>query len=138
MDETRLIIETQEGSIEAYEKLMQIYMHRIRDFLAMRAPVPSIIDQIANDTFIFAYNHIDEFDADTYFFSWLTAIARNLLRAEVQRFERVESNKERYAVHLQAMHELDEAEGESEVYVDHLKICVQNLPKNQKDLILIK
>ncbi|MCM8543316.1 MAG: sigma-70 family RNA polymerase sigma factor [Lentisphaeraceae bacterium] len=138
MDETRLIIETQEGSIEAYEELMHIYMHRIRAFLAMRAPVPSIIDQIANDTFIYAYNHIDEFEADTYFFRWLTAIARNLLRAEVQRFARVQSNKDRYAIHLQSMNELDETEDEAEVYVDHLKVCVQNLPKNQKDLIQMK
>ena len=60
MDENTLIIETQKGSLEAYEKLMNIYMHRIRAFLAMRAPSSDIIDQIANDTFIFAFNHIDE------------------------------------------------------------------------------
>ena len=65
MDETTLIRETQQGSLVAYEQLMEIYMHRIRALLSTRAPVTELIDKIAQDTFIFAYDHIQEFKLGT-------------------------------------------------------------------------
>lgn len=137
MDETTLIRETQQGSLVAYEQLMEIYMHRIRALLSTRAPVTELIDKIAQDTFIFAYDHIQEFKLGTAFFAWLSAIAKNLLRSEIKTFVREQSRRKKYEVHIQAIqacHDVDD----SEDFIGHLQECVKYLPETQTKLIQLK
>ena len=88
MDEQSLIQKVQEGNLEAFGSLMDIHVRRLRAVIALNAPVPHLIDEIAHETYVFAYNHIQEFQRGTSFFAWLKSIAWNLLRAEIQRFSR--------------------------------------------------
>ena len=47
--------------------------------------MPHLIDEIAHETYVFAYNHIQEFQRGTSFFAWLKSIAWNLLQTLAQR-----------------------------------------------------
>ena len=97
MDEQSLIQQVQEGKLEAFGHLMDLHVRRLRAVVALNAPVPHLVDEIAHEAFVFAYNHIQEFQRGTSFFAWLKSIAWNLLRAEIQRFSREQANQTKYA-----------------------------------------
>lgn len=97
MDEQTLIQHVQEGKLEAFGQLMDLHVRRLRAVIALNAPVPHLVDEIAHETFVFAYNNILQFQRGTSFFAWIKSIAWNLLRAEVQRFSREQANQLKYA-----------------------------------------
>jgi DNA-directed RNA polymerase specialized sigma24 family protein len=91
--EDRLVLAVQRGGLKAFSHLIDLHLHRLRSFIALRAPVPYVIDKIAHDTFVYAYHNINRFLFRTSFFSWIQAIAENLLWAEVHRFNREQANQ---------------------------------------------
>ena len=54
MDEQSLIQQVQEGRLEAYASLMDLHVRRLRAVIALNAPVPHLVDEIAHETFVFA------------------------------------------------------------------------------------
>jgi DNA-directed RNA polymerase specialized sigma24 family protein len=64
--------------------------------LALTAPTPHLIDEIAHEAFVFAFGHPHEYRRGTSFFAWLSSIARNLLRWKVLRHSREKTNRQRY------------------------------------------
>ena len=85
-DDDALTRAAQAGDHAAFAALLDAHLPHVRTFLALKAPVPQLVDEIAHDAFVFAYRHLDEFTPGTSFRAWVRAIAWNLLRAEVQRF----------------------------------------------------
>lgn len=96
-DEQSLIQHVQEGESEAFGDLIGLHADRVRGVLALTAPSPHLIDELAQETFVFAFTHIHEFRRGTSFSYWLAAIARNLVRQEVLRYSRERQNRMRYA-----------------------------------------
>ena len=94
--ETELIQRLQGGDVGAFEELMNMHIYQLRAFIALRAPVPHLIDEVVHDTFVFAYKNIDKFAANTNFKAWLRTIAHTKLRREVQKFARDDNNKKKY------------------------------------------
>lgn len=137
LDEDDLIEQVQAGSIEAFEPLMDSYMGKLRAFIAMRAPVPHLIEDIAHETFVYAWKNIDNFKVGTQFGSWLTAIAHHLLRQEVQRFARTSANKEKYLDHL-ILNLAKESPMTENHSLNVLQGCVARLPENQSKLLELK
>src|ERR1019366_4617180 len=72
-------------------------LSHVRAFIALRTPAAHLVDELAHETFVYAFRHIHEFEAGTSFVKWLQAIAWNLLRAEILRFSREQANHTRYA-----------------------------------------
>ncbi len=135
MDETRLIEQVQAGSLPAYEQLMQLYIRRVRGFVALRLPIPQAIDEITHETLVFAYHRIHEFEAGTNFWAWLKAIAHNLVRAEMQRYAREQANRERYRqFRLTADPKPERVRPE----LAHLDECLADMPENSRRLIDLK
>lgn len=97
MDEPSLIQRVQRGESEAFGDLVGLHAVRLRRILALTAPAAHLIDELAQETLVFAFTHIREFRRGTSFSSWLAAIARNLVRREVLRFSRERVNRVRYA-----------------------------------------
>src|SRR4026207_1725543 len=97
MDEQSLIQKVQEGNLEAFGSLMDLHVRRLRAVIALNAPVPHLIDEIAPESSGVAYNHITAFQRGTSFFAWLKSVAWSLLRAEIQRFSREQANQLKYA-----------------------------------------
>jgi RNA polymerase sigma-70 factor (ECF subfamily) len=137
MDEQALIEKVQHGDLEAYGQLMDLHVRRLRAFLALHAPLKHVVDEVAHETFVFAFRHIAEFKADTSFQAWLRAIADNSLRAELQRLGREHANKLKYAEHLalERFRALPEAELPR---LEHLESCLQTLPPKVRSLLDFK
>ena len=83
--ETELVTRIQAGDLSAYEELLNNHSSRLRAFIAMKLPIPHLIDEIAHETFVFAHRHILDFEAGTDFGKWIRAIAYNLVRKETLR-----------------------------------------------------
>lgn len=97
MDEASLIQRVQLGESEAFGDLITLHAGRLRGVLALTAPSAHLIDELAQEAFVFAFTHIREFQRGTSFGSWIAAIARNLVRRELLRFSRERANRMRYA-----------------------------------------
>lgn len=136
--ETSVIAAVQRGEVEAFEPLVEHHLTYIRAFIALKAAVPHLVDELAHETFVFAYRNIEDFAPGTSFRSWLRAIAWNLLRAEIQRFSRQQANHARYA--QSRFWELTgkRTERQATREVDYLEECIQQTPELMRDLLRLK
>ncbi|MFT4688371.1 MAG: RNA polymerase sigma-70 factor (ECF subfamily) [Limisphaerales bacterium] len=140
-DETRLVREVQAGDLKAFEPLVDAHLDHLRAFIALRLPKPHLINEIAHEAFIFAFNNIGKFDAGSNFHAWLRAIAHNLVRAELQRFAREQQNQLNYATHRMLAEDLAAAPTsptEVSPAIDHLKDCVDSLPEKLRQLVKLR
>lgn len=138
MDESSLIQRVQEGDRAAFAEVMDLHVRRLRAFIALNAPAAHLIDEIAHEAFVFAYNHVHEFQRGTSFFAWLKSIAWNLLRAEVQRFSREQANQMKYAE--QRLFEVVPAKPVEKATreLEGLENCLDRVPPKLKDLLKMR
>ena len=137
-EESGLICSAQAGDQDAFAALIDRHISHVRTFLALKAPVSHLVDELAHDTFVFACRHLGEFAPGTSLRAWLRAIAWNLLHAEVQRFAREQRNLDRLAT-WQAEASLSEVgHTEPPVEAEHLQHCLEELPEPLRELIVLK
>lgn len=128
----------QTGDHDAFAVLLDTHLPHVRTFLALKAPVPQLVDELAHDTFVFAFRHLDDFKPGTSFRAWVRAIAWNLLRAEVQRFAREHVQQEKYAAWQLAEWETTSAEATPSAEAEHLQDCLAQLDGPLRELITLK
>lgn len=131
-----LVARAGRGDGDAFAALLDRHLPHVRTFLALKAPVPQLVDELAHDTFVFAYRHLTDFAPGTSFRAWLRAIAGNLLRAEVQRFARERAQLDRFAVWQ--LEEWAAAAPEPSAEAEHLLDCVRELPEPLRQLVALK
>jgi len=129
---------TQQGDHDAFAALLDEHLPHVRTFLALKAPVPQLVDELAHDTFVFAFRHLNDFKPGTSFRSWVRAIAWNLLRAEVQRFAREQVNLDRLTTWQLADWETSSAEAAPSAEAEHLHDCLAQLDGPLRELITLK
>jgi RNA polymerase sigma factor (sigma-70 family) len=134
--EEKLVLEVQRGGLEAYGRLMDIHVRRLRTVVALK--VPHLIDEIAHDTFVYAYHNIDRFQAGTSFFAWIRAIAENLLRAEVQRYSREQVNQLNYIESRLIERSAAGAFAGGDREIDRLEECLHQVPPTMRELLDLK
>ena len=136
--ETPLIRAAQAGDHDAFAALLDAHLPHVRTFLALKAPVPQLVDELAHDTFIFTFRHLDDFKPGTSFRAWVRAIAWNLLRAEVQRYAREQVQQEKFAAWQIAEFNSSTAPGEPAAEAEHLHDCLAQLDRPLRELITLK
>jgi len=94
--DSELLARVQAGEIEAFASLVSRHLPSLRAFTAMKLPVAHLADEVAHETFVFAFRHAQSFDLRHSFRAWLRAIAWNLVRAELLRFAREQVNRSRF------------------------------------------
>lgn len=125
----------QKGDLEAFERLLELHSTHLRAFVAMKLPVPHLIDEIAHETFVFSYRHIMDFKAGTDFGKWLRAIAFNLIRRETLRHQRLSKNRDKFLEHhlvQQAGRGDFSPEGQVIIFLEE---CLSRLPEQQRKLL---
>ena len=137
MKNKELIESIQKGNIESFEELMREHLPAVKSFIAFRLPVHHLIDELAHETFVYAYRNIDEFKPGTNFSSWLKAIANNLVRAEILKYARTGNNKQKYMEH-QIIELADSQTGKGSDEAIHLENCILKLPELFKKLLDLK
>lgn len=132
------MVKVQRGDHDAFAALLDSHLPHVRTFLALRAPVPHLVDELAHDTFVFAFRHIGEFKPGTSFHAWVRAIAWNLLRAEVQRFAREQVNLDRLTALQLADWREDAGEPDAPQEAEHLQACLEKLDGPLRELVQLK
>ena len=118
--------------------MLDRHLPRVRAFLALNVPAPHLVDELAHETFVFAYRRFNDFKPGTSLPAWLRAIAWNLLRAEVQRFAREQANQERFAAWQTEVALAATAENEPSAEADHLVDCLNEIPGPLRELLVLK
>ncbi len=138
LDEEALVRAVQAGDTRAFGPLVDMHLDHLRAFIALKLPVAHLVNEIAHETFVFAYRNIGAFTAGTPLRAWLRAIAGNLVRAELQRYAREQANQLAYAKHRLLEQELDRSDAHAAAEMEFLRDCVEELPAPMKELIVLK
>jgi RNA polymerase sigma-70 factor (ECF subfamily) len=138
IDEDALILMVQRGDLQAFEPLVDQHLPHVRAFIALRTPAAHLVDELAHETFVYAFRNIHEFVAGSSFANWLRSIAWNLLRAEILRFSREQANHVRYAQarRVDLVHSNTDLSGSREA--EFLEQCVDQLPGTVRELLTLK
>lgn len=80
IDDAGVIASALDGSAEAFDELVGRYQGNIRACLVIRLRNPHDAEDLAQETFITAFNKLRDFDPKLPFGPWLRGIAFNLLR----------------------------------------------------------
>lgn len=133
--EDDLVLRAQSGDLSAFETLLEAHSSRLRAFIAMKMPIPHLIDEIAHESFVFAHRHLSEFKAGTDFGKWLRAIAFNLVRRETLRHQRLAKNRERFLEHHLVQESVRGGFAPDLPAVVFLEECLARLPEQQRRLL---
>lgn len=138
-DEKGLVLAAQRGDERAFEDLVRENLRHVRTFVALRAPVSQLVDEVTHETFVHAHQHLADFQAGTNLRAWLRAIAFQKLRGEIQRHAREQANQLRYAEQVAIEEELsapaiDRAGPEAEA----LQACLGGIGGEHRDLLQLK
>jgi RNA polymerase sigma-70 factor (ECF subfamily) len=133
-DEAALVVAVLQGDVECFEPLVDQHLGAVRTFLSLKAPVPQLIDELAHETFLFAFHHLSEFTPGTSFRHWLRAIAWNLLRAEILRYSRRAARNEPLEEEW-LIQQAGAAPAALPADADYLEECLAALPQTSRALL---
>lgn len=137
-DDAALVSAVQRGQTDAFAPLLDRHLPAIHAFIALKLPVSHLVDELAHDTFVFAYRNIHQFTAGTSLRAWLRAIAGNKVRAETERYRREQSNQLHYTeyrlIELAGTQSDDDASRE----VEAMQRCLDDVPVHLRRVLDLK
>lgn len=133
--EGELVVRVQRGDLSAFERLLELHSSHLRAFVAMKLPIPHLIDEVSHEAFVFAHRHIHDFKAGTDFGKWLRAIAFNLIRKETLRHQRLTRNREKFLEHHLVQESVKGEFSPDLPAVAVLEECLSKLPEQQRRLL---
>jgi RNA polymerase sigma-70 factor, ECF subfamily len=130
MTEKEWIRKCKEGDEEAFEKLMGMYQQRIFFVCLKIVKDEGIAQDMKQETFVHAYQHLHSFRGDSKFYTWIYTIAKNLCLNYLRNTHRtVEFNENILYVPT------SETSGDSEADNALLKQAINQLPKKQREVV---
>src|SRR5260221_3816463 len=91
-----LVDRARRGDRDGFSQLIQACHVPVRALLAALVHDRDEADDLAQQTFVFAYEHLREYQIGTRFLAWLKAIARNLAMDYVKRRSQRQASQERF------------------------------------------
>lgn len=124
------------GDRDAYRDIVREYGPVVRACLASHLASPQAVEDLAQETFIAAYEHLREFDVERDFGPWVKTIARNKALSHLRRVQlhgqAIEKLKARAAEAVfEELARADDAAGA----VDRLRSCFEKLPRRLIDIL---
>ncbi len=123
------------GDKTAFEMLVEPEVHGLRAFVALRAPAAHMIDEIAHESIVFAWERREIFTGGSIG-AWLRAIAAQLLRKEIQRFAREHVQRDKYKDTL--LRTMDKAVIHDHWEIDFLELCMAGLGERMRHLVRLR
>ena len=127
--EPALVARARAGSADAFGRLVHMHQHGLRAFLGRLSPVDA--DDIAQETFVFAWEHIARFDPARPFRPWLFGIGWRKFREGKRSFLRRLMRQGRAAENVEIVFQPDPG-----LKLD-LARAVAGLPAEQKAALLL-
>ena len=85
LEDYKIIAEVLDGNKESFSYLVDKYLLRIKGLVYLVTNNGSIVDDLAQDIFIKAYESLDKFENRSSFYTWLYSIAINKCRDEIRK-----------------------------------------------------
>jgi len=128
------------GDLDAYSAIVDACQQGVLAAIAFRVPDRFLVEEIAQQTFIFAFEHLGEYAPGTDFGAWLRSIARNRVRSELKNLARENlKSADPWARIRQSVLTEPLARGESEYdpveVLDRVRGCLGKLPGTWRTLI---
>ena len=127
----------QDGDADAYGVVVSAYQARLRAFIAGYIPRSDWVDDLAQQSFVSAYEGLARFKVGTDFYAWLRSIAYNHLRADLERTNRRKRLERDYLLEVSADElgrRLDEEEKDEDA-LSALRDCVGRLSGDARELV---
>lgn len=138
-DDDTLVAAVCTGDVQKYRLLFERHAEQLQVQVAFQIWVPHLVSEIVNDTFVWAYRHLDEYQSGTSFQAWLRAIAWNLIRAELQKFAREHKRRKDYFKHRLWLDRIAAGEECADgPKVEALRECLDRLPQGSREHKLIQ
>jgi RNA polymerase sigma-70 factor, ECF subfamily len=132
--DAKLARQVEQGNDMAFRTLMERHLQPLRSFLALRAPVPDLIDEVAHDAFVFAYQNLGDFTHGSMQ-PWLRSIAHHLLRDRLKAYARETVKHARYSEMVRWEMALESADKPVSTESDHLANCIEKLRHHQRTIL---
>ncbi|HRQ87240.1 MAG TPA: sigma-70 family RNA polymerase sigma factor [Bacteroidia bacterium] len=127
------------GNPEAFGPVVRRFERPLRVWLATLAPPGIDVDDIAQRSFIVAYNRLSDYLAGTDFPAWLFTIAKFQLLTETTRLRRVADYHTRYAPDL-LCRELERRQAlppeRTLERMEHLGACLEQLDARMREFLV--
>ena len=124
------------GDRDAYRDVVKEYGPVVRACLASHLTSAQTVEDLAQETFIAAYEHLKEFDVQRDFGPWIKTIARNKALSHLRRVQlhgvALEKLKAQAAERV-----FDEIAGADDASgaLDRLRSCLEKLPRRLMDIL---
>jgi RNA polymerase sigma factor (sigma-70 family) len=129
--EPALVIRARAGSADAFGRLVQMHQQALRAFLRRLCANVADADDLAQETFVFAWEHMARFDTTRSFRPWLFGIAWRKSRERKRSWLRLIRRETRAAEAAETMYRTDPG-----LKLD-LEKATASLPAEQKAAVLL-
>lgn len=133
--DAELVRAVQRGETAAFNALLERHLDHLHACIALRLPVPHLVDELTHETFVFAFRRIADFAPDTSFRAWLRAIAAHKVLAELERQRRERRNHTSYLAARTLELAGQESPQQTAEEVESLRRCLAELPPHLLDLL---
>lgn len=126
------------GDKDAFRRIVREYSLPLRAFIASQLHHLDDADDLAQDCFIAAFEHLDRFREGENFGAWLRGIARNKLKTYFRSHARRQSAMERFRSDATEIIEPDLeklADSLRSERIEHLLHCISKLPDRMRRIV---
>ena len=127
------------GDKEAYAEVVTTYQDMLLAFAAFRVADGDMADEVVQQTFIRAYEQLDQFQQDKDFGQWLRTICKYMIMAELKKCSSDAYNRRNYSEHIRvvlaqsSLEHFDEDDASDTAAV--LESCLKNLPERSQAML---
>ena len=129
--EPALVLSARAGSADAFGRLVQMHQQALRAFLRRLCVNAADADDLAQEAFVFAWEHIGRFDVSRPFRPWLFGIAWRKFRERKRSWLRLVRREARAAEAVETLYQPDPG-----LKLD-LEKAIASLPAEQKAAVLL-
>lgn len=136
-DLNAIIIQIKAGNTQLYREIIREFAPAVRSFLASRLFAKDMVEDLAQETFIAAYENINSFDLDQNFRQWIIGIASNKLKMYFRSTKIQKSAYEKILdiIRLRNTEEEVEATDTEEHQNSKLHSCLEAIPERTRELL---
>jgi RNA polymerase sigma-70 factor (ECF subfamily) len=137
LDIKTIIARMKQGETEPFREVIMEYSPAVRAFLSSRLYAKDLIEDLAQDIFIAAFESINNYDQDQKFIHWLLGIASNKLKTHY-RSTKVQKSAYEKMVEIIRIRKQEEDLDSDEIYFKQnkkLHFCIDALPENAKYVV---
>jgi RNA polymerase sigma-70 factor, ECF subfamily len=125
------------GDRDAFVELMKPHELPVRAYIAGKLPHSDDIDDVAQETFLAAYQHLERFEQDREFGAWLHGIARYKIMNHMRGAGRREGAMQRFREQVDVIirDAFEAATSDSGESISALRSCIGKLPERSRRVV---